>query len=99
MRHGAVASSSTSARCLTWTSLPRSARPLRSCSRQPGLAVTISVGLDRQRVVELALLQLARLDRVGDVVDAGAAAAQAGFVDLGQLQAGDARAADRAAGG
>ena len=75
--------------CLTPTSLPRSTSPARSCSRQPGLAVAITAALRRQRVVELALLQLAGLRRVGDVVDAGAAAAQPALGHLRQLQAGD----------
>ena len=41
----------------------------------------------RQSVVELALLKLARLNRVGDVVDTCAAAAQARLVDLGKHDA------------
>ena len=48
-----------------------------------------------QQPIYLALLQLPRLFRVGDVVDAGAAAAESGLVDLYQLHAGNRRSKSR----
>src|SRR6266852_7107546 len=52
-----------------------------------GVARDYQGGRAGKNVVELALLQLARLFGIGHVVDTRAAAAQAGFVDLGELNA------------